>query len=77
MNERVRNYGALGDNGQPGREESGARSPTMLERVAVWVNEGGAGGDAQGQTGAPVGESLPPVQRCSHAYATAAKPLQL
>jgi len=77
MNERVRNYGALGDNAQPGREESGARSSTMLERMAVLVNEGGAGGDAQGQTGAPVGESLPPVQRCSHAHATATKPLWL
>ena len=77
MNERVPNYGALGDSGQPGREGSGAQSATMLERVAVWVNEGGAGGDAQGQTGAPIGESLRPVQGCSRARAKAAKPLRL
>ena len=58
MNERIRNYGALEDNDEPGREESGPRSPTMLERVAVWVNEGGAGGDAEGHPGAPAREDL-------------------
>jgi len=73
MNERIRNYGALEDNDEPGREESGPRSPTMLEHVAVWVNEGGAGGDAEGQTGAPARENSQPLHSCRHADATAAK----
>jgi hypothetical protein len=73
MNERVRNFDALEDNVDPGRQEIGPRAPTMRERVAVWANEGGAGGDEENQTGAPARESPQRLYSSSHGDETPPK----
>jgi hypothetical protein len=50
MNERVRNFDAVEDDLYTGRQEEAQRASTMRERLEVWVNEGGAGGDDESQT---------------------------